>query len=151
MNIPTCFDHPADDPILLLHKWQVDICSGNRCAATVLAYLVSVYESDLQAKSDLTTEYRHYTHEAIERGVLNQYGKAAIVRALKALEQGKIIIKHPAKANQYALCTETINSWLGRSRPQHEQAEQNNPDLEPDDSEAISNPAGETGEAKWLS
>jgi hypothetical protein len=119
MNSPLGINNPADDPALLLRKWQVDICTGNRCAATVLAYFIASYESEETTKPDQTTEYRHYTHEVIEKGTLNLYGKAAIIRALKVLEQKKIIIKHPDKANQYALCIETLNTLL-EQRPRQD-------------------------------
>lgn len=126
MNNPLGINNPADDPALLIRKWQVDICTGNRCAATVLAYLISSCE----------LEYRQYTQETIEKGILNLYGKAAIIRALKVLEQKKIIIKNPDKANQYELCIETMNIWM-------EQRLQQNANPAPDSSEVVLNTAGE--------
>jgi hypothetical protein len=115
-----CITNPAKDSILVLRKWYVDICDGNRCAAAVLSYLIYCHELQFAAETTEQHEesnddeilYQRHSYDDFIKHTLFLYGKASVIRALKLLEEKGIISKETNKPNLYLLHPETLKTWL---------------------------------------
>ena len=101
------FNHPTNEPALVLRRWQYIFCDGNSCAASVLSYLCYWHE----IKSRMAEKYRQqndtaeqhgddrhadesmwqwHTTEQIMDGIMI-YGKESVRQAIAFLEQRGVV------------------------------------------------------------
>lgn len=98
----SCIAHPADEPILVVRQWQVDLCRGNRCAAALLSFfeywhnvkieirkknieanrIAAMHGDEAGAVQDESLVQFHSETELID-GILGFYGREAIAAAIK--------------------------------------------------------------------
>ena len=42
--LPTCINNPGGEFLLVLRKWQIEFCEGNKCAAALLSFLIYFHD-----------------------------------------------------------------------------------------------------------
>ena len=83
----TCVRHPEDEPLIIIHKWQLEFCEGDRIAAALLSFFEYWHniKVDMSRKNRAANDTREmhgdnrdqdetlwqfHTEEDIEQGVL---------------------------------------------------------------------------------
>lgn len=133
----SCIPTIANEPLLLVRKWQVDFCEGNTCAASVLSFFVYWYdiklESNKKNKAINSVANAHgekgtqdvsflqfHTVDDIESGILGFYKVSSIRKAIQLLEKFNVVSvqKNPNpkysfdNTNYFKLNIDTILSFL---------------------------------------
>ncbi|MCK4608854.1 MAG: hypothetical protein KAT71_05200 [Gammaproteobacteria bacterium] len=137
MTMPTCINNPGSELLLVLRRWQVDICDNNKCAAAVLSFLIYFHDvkremirknkqaNDLaelhgDERTQDETIYQFHTIEEITERILGLYGRTAINEGIKLLEKKEIISIHRNpnpkysfdKTRYFLLHPAVCNEWL---------------------------------------
>lgn len=115
----SCISHPPRECLVIIRKWQVEICEGNRCAAALISYfeywhnwkLNSDYQNaklnDLSERAQegrvLSEDvYQFHTLQEIIEGTLGLFGRNSIIDAIKLLEAKTIVTTHHNPNPKYA-------------------------------------------------
>lgn len=135
----SCIRHPEREPLILIRKWQVDFCNGDKCAAALLSFFEYWHniKLDQAAKAKSLNSlpqvphkdgpivaddslYQFHTTEELEDGILHLYKRDKIRKSLDFLvELGAITIhRNPCKRYGYdktkyfLFYPEVMNNWL---------------------------------------
>lgn len=133
----TCIEHPINQPLLLIRKWQLDFCEGNACAAALLSFFeywhcIKLEMSVKNAKANrIAKEHddigyndesllQFHNQQDLNNGILGIYGKNSICEAIKYLEDKEVITTHRNpnprytfdKTKYYLFHPDVCNSWL---------------------------------------
>lgn len=85
----SCIRHPANEPLLIIRKWQVVVCEGNTCAASLLSLFEYWYSIKLekrkQARHANAIAARHGDIGAQDEGLANFQTSEMLVRGLLGL------------------------------------------------------------------
>lgn len=116
MTRSTCIRHPENEPLIVIRQWQVALCEGNTCAASLLSFFEYWHciklEMRQKAQQANAIAQRHgdeghqdeslvqfHTSEDLERGLMGLYKADTIRKAIKFLTERGFIeqIKNPNK------------------------------------------------------
>ncbi len=129
--------HPEDEPLLIIRKWQVAFCDGDRCAAALLSYLEywhnikvaitsrnaranDIAEAHGDTRTQDETLYQFHTAEDFEQGLLHVYARDRIRVALRLLLDKGAITSHANpnprykfdKTRYFLFYPQVVNGWL---------------------------------------
>lgn len=133
----SCIFHPIRDSQIIIHRWQIEFCQGDHCAAALLSF----YEYWHNIKLEIINEniksnkiaIRHggteihentllqfHTYDELVAGILHLYGRNAVISANKLLMKLGVIslsknpnIKYSLDKNRYIkFHPEICNTWL---------------------------------------
>jgi hypothetical protein len=129
--------HPADEPLAVVHKWQLNFCDANQCAAFLLSNFehwhiwkikTDSYNQKLNDIAEQHGEPRRLSEDVwlfkstqgLSDSILNLFGIKTITDALKVLEgKGAISIHacpnknhHYDKRKYFRFYPEVCNEWL---------------------------------------
>jgi hypothetical protein len=133
----SCIFHPISDSHIIIHHWQIEFCEGDHCAAALLSF----YEYWHNIKLEIVKENnkankiakRHgepetydntllqfHTYDELVAGILNLYGRNAVISANKLLMKLRVISisknpnsKYTWDKNRYIqFHPEICNAWL---------------------------------------
>jgi hypothetical protein len=113
----SCIQHPANDRFLTIHRWQLEFCNGNQCAAALLSFFESCHNEQLHAGKDLL---QRHTIEQLVQAILI-FKRDSILAALKLLVARNAIElqKNPNPRLQlekhFRFKPHVINAWLAES------------------------------------
>lgn len=137
----TCIQHPINEPFILIHRWQIEFCQGNYCAAALLSFyeywhnmklcfknypdkffLSNKIPYKLCEETDLLQP--HTSHELISN-ILHLYSRVKIIAANNLLEKlGVIRVEigrdknNPLNRTRYIqFIPDTCNAWLNEHYP----------------------------------
>jgi hypothetical protein len=133
----SCISHPPDEPIAMVHKWQLDFCDDNQCAAFLLSNFehwhiwklkTDSYNQKLNDIAQQHGESRRLSEDVwlfkstqgLSDSILNLFGIKTINDALKLLERKGVISIHacPNKNHYYdrrkyfRFYPDICNEWL---------------------------------------
>ncbi len=136
----SCVIHPDSEPMIIVRKWQLDFCDGNRPAAALLSFFEYWHNIKLEQSKKAKFQnniscvngdagiqdeslYQFHTTEELEAGVL-LYSKDAINTGLKVLVDKKVISIHKNpnpkysfdKTRYFLFVPEVVNAWLMSNR-----------------------------------
>jgi len=103
----SCVIHPAKDPLIIIHHWQVEFCGGDTCAAALMSYFEYWHNVRLDQRekareqNDVAEDHgeprtqdesllQFQSERALEEGVMI-YGARTIRDALKVLAKMGVI------------------------------------------------------------
>lgn len=137
----SCLPHPANEPLVVIRKWQIEFCDGNVCAAALLSFFeywhnVKVSQSEKakhankvaeqhgDAPTQDTSLLQWHTEKELEDGVLI-YGKTAIAAAITKLVHLKAlkVQRNPNKryawdrTRYFTFLPDTLINWLKNRKP----------------------------------
>jgi hypothetical protein len=139
MSKTTCINHPKKETLIIMRTWQVEFCRGNHCAAALLNFYeywhniklamseknvrsndISEMHGDSRAQDETLLQF--HTNEELSEGILNLYGRNAIIQANKLLEELDVIKiqNNPNKRYKfdktlyYEFNPEVCNDWLNQ-------------------------------------
>jgi len=115
----SCVHHPANEPLIIIKKWQVEACDGNHCAAALLSYLeywhnIRIDQSTRSRRQnevaenhgDLGTQdtslFQFHTEADLVSGLLGLFKQDSIRKALVLLAEKKYVSVHRNPNNRYA-------------------------------------------------
>jgi len=136
----SCVQHPINEPLIIIRKWQLEFCDGNKAAATLLSFFEywhnikieqsakSKFQNSISVKHGDTgvqdeSLYQFHTEEDLESGVLI-YERKAIKRGLDILIDKKVISIHKNPNSKYnfdrtryfLFYPEILNAWIKTNR-----------------------------------
>ena len=90
----TCINHPLNEPLIKIHRWQVEMCQGN----TVAAALMSFFEYWHNIKSEMRSRTRrandiaeiHGDHRCQDESLLQFHTEKELVEGIMLAKQDKI-------------------------------------------------------------
>ena len=110
----SCINHPEREALIIIRKWQVDVCGGNHCAAALLSFFEywHNWKLDMQSKASHAnrvakahgdeptqdeTLLQFHTTTQLSEGLLGLFGETKIRTSLEFLaDQGFISVhKNP--------------------------------------------------------
>lgn len=114
-------NHPECDPMIIIRKWQLDFCEGNKAAAALLSFFEYWHNIKLGQLRKVKScgLYQFHTMDELEQGVL-LYSRDTINAGLKILVDKKAISIHKNPNPRYSFdrtrhflfCPPVINAWL---------------------------------------
>jgi len=127
----SCIEHPKRERLLVIHKWQLEACDSNACAAALLSFFeywhnIKVEQSqkakqafDVYGDKQDDTLWQFHTEEDLEAGILI-YRRTAISAAIKLLESKKFLVcgRNPNpkyrfdRTRFFMFCPDVVNSFL---------------------------------------
>jgi hypothetical protein len=136
MPISSCIRHPANEPLVIVRKWQLIACEDNACAAALLSFLEHRYNIKLEqrrkaieandvaemhgeARTQNENLWQWYTEEELEAGIFI-YKRTSIRAALALLEKkGFITISNNPnprykfdKTRFFIFHADKVNEWI---------------------------------------
>jgi len=124
----SCINHPAQENLLILRKWQLDFCNNDQVAAGLISIFEYWHNIKYKKQLNKSIEQRKSTDLLqfhTEKGLINKLMSmtktpACIRRALLFLQEKKIIsiYKNPSKrykfdrTRHFLFHPNTINKWL---------------------------------------
>jgi hypothetical protein len=133
--------HPKRHPLILIHKWQIEACDGDRCAAALLSFFEYWHNIKLDAAlkarqaNDVAevhgdkrvqdeSLYQFHNEKELEEGIM-LYGKTSIGESLKLLVKKKFISIHKNPSERYKFDrtrhflfhSVEVQAWIDRHYP----------------------------------
>lgn len=56
----SCIEHPANEPLILIRKWQYEFCDGNTVAASIIGILHLAHIEEIELSLPATVTDLHY-------------------------------------------------------------------------------------------
>ncbi|NJR63642.1 MAG: hypothetical protein HC769_35620 [Cyanobacteria bacterium CRU_2_1] len=133
----SCVNHPPNETMLVLRRWQLDACDDNHCAATLLSFFI--YWHDIRLEQSKKSDYQNEIAEAhgekgkqdnsllqfhseaeLINGVLGLFKRDSIRKALNLLqEKGYITVQRNPntrykfdKTRYFRLYPERLNQFI---------------------------------------
>jgi len=105
----SCINHPTNEPILVLYKWQVDFCEGDRCAAALLSF----FENQWNMLED-PDQWLTFIEFDFKIGTLLLCSGEKLRKALNLLQsKGVLEIKKASDdSEQFRFKPEVVCKWL---------------------------------------
>lgn len=132
----SCVIHPDCEPMIIVRKWQLDFCNGNKSAAALLSFFEYWHNIKLEQSKKARFQnnianihhdigcqdeslYQFHTMDELEHGVL-LYSRDAINVGLKILVDKKVISIHKNPNPKYSFdrtryflfYPAIVNTWL---------------------------------------
>ena len=115
-----CIRHPAGDPALVIHRWQLLFCDGDHCAAVLLSFFEREYEKALEVGDRSLLVGKPYTEKELEDGILHFYSRKLIRKAIRLLEEkGAISVRRNPdprlrfdRTRYFVYHPEVVERWL---------------------------------------
>jgi hypothetical protein len=151
MTKSTCLRHPENEPLVIIRQWQVAICEGNTCTASLLSFFEYWHSIKLEMREKAQyanavaarhgeaghhdeTLIQFHTSDDLERGLMGLYKADTIRKAIKYLEKRGFIeqVKNPNprysfdKTRHFQFCVDKVANALDdylRSRSKGKQEE----------------------------
>lgn len=155
-----CLPTPSSDRYIIRHKWQVDFCEGNICAAELISYFASWHDIRLnqseksryankiaQTHGDGGTQdeslLQFHSQEELKIALHNAYSVDSIRTGIRLLESKGVISRHRNPNPRYhfdkttyylfnpKVCAEYIDSLkIGNGKQSGQEREQNSSTME---------------------
>ncbi len=97
----SCISHPAKEPLIIIRKWQIEFCNGDRCAAALLSFfeywhnvklnIVEKHRDDEDVPLYVRSTLQFHTEKQLSDGLLGLYGEVSISKSIKLLEKKQVI------------------------------------------------------------
>ena len=103
----SCITHPANEPLIIVRRWQLDFCNGDGCAASLISFFeywhniktcaaqkarasndVAEMHGDTRTQDETVVQF--HSEDDLEKGLL-LYGRTTIAKSLKQLEEKGVI------------------------------------------------------------
>ena len=133
----TCIKHPGKEPLIILRKWQVEACDGDKCAGLLLSFFEYWHniklEQQIKARETNDTAEKHddgrtqdeslyqfHTEKQLEEGLIGLYGRTKIKEALDLLAAKGFISMHTNPNSKYKFDRtrhflfhdDAVNEWI---------------------------------------
>ena len=132
----TCIQHPTNEPLLIIRRWQLDFCEDNHCAAALLSFFEYWHNLRLEINQRGTANRNAQPHgnpaaqdenllqfhsdEQLQAGLLNLYGTMKIRESRRLLIAKGALTEHSNPKPRYAFDRtvyyrfhpEAVNAWL---------------------------------------
>jgi hypothetical protein len=151
----SCVNHPPNETMLVLRRWQLDACDNNHCAAALLSFFIYWHDIRLEQskKSDFQNEIAeahgekgkqdnsllqfHSEAELIE-GMLELFKRDSIRKAINLLQEKGYITVHRNpntrykfdKTRYFRLYPEKLNQFIDDRSSENRQGE-DQPQIQP--------------------
>jgi hypothetical protein len=150
----SCVIHPDCEPMIIVRKWQLDFCNGNKSAAALLSFFEYWHNIKLEQSQKAKFQnsvanlhhdigcqdeslYQFHTMDELEHGVL-LYSRDAINVGLKILVDKKVISIHKNPNPKYSFdrtryflfYPAIVNTWLVINRFDGKQSIVGNPNID---------------------
>lgn len=137
----SCVAHPPDEPLIVIHQWQVDMCDGDTCAAALMSFFeywhnIKVAQSSKAAEANKVAEqhgeegtqdeslWQWHNEKALVAGLVGLYSADKIATSLKSLARlGAVTISTNPNARYkfdrtrfFMFHPEVCNDWLSDNR-----------------------------------
>jgi hypothetical protein len=103
----SCITHPEREPLIVVRKWQIEFCEGDKCAAALMSFFEYWHNHrlDAQGKAEQanaaaekhgdegrqdTTLWQFHTETQLEEGIL-LYSRVTIAKAIALLQTKGVI------------------------------------------------------------
>ena len=118
----TCIQHPANQLFIVIHRWQLDFCDGNRCAAALLSLFERWHNIRLceRSRNPHKSLWHDHTSAQLEKDILI-FKRDTITDSIDTLRSRGAIEVHvengdrssgKAKLWKVLFQPKTINKWL---------------------------------------
>jgi len=137
----SCIQHPAQHPLIIVRRWQIEACEGDVCAAALLSFFEYWHNIKLDARGqakhanavaqnhgdDPTQDeslYQWHDEETLERGVMI-YKRNTIAKSLAVLYAKGFVSRHNNpnpkykfdRTRYFVFYPTTVQAWLDESYP----------------------------------
>lgn len=93
----SCIPHPEKEPLVIIHRWQMEFCEEDACAAALISFFEYWHNLKLAIQSRIKPEFQSeedlwqwHSQDDLSDGILI-YGRKSIAEAIKYLEDRGII------------------------------------------------------------
>jgi hypothetical protein len=164
-----CVNHPTNEPLIVIRKWQVEVCDGNQCAAALISFFEywhniklemseknkkynSVSEMHGDEGTQDTTLFQFHSEKDLEDGILI-YSREAISKSIKILEEKGFLSVHKNpnpkykfdRTRYFMFYPGKLNYWLSNIRSsENRQTTSENSSLSSENRSAITEITSET-------
>jgi predicted transcriptional regulator len=133
----SCVSHPSRESLVIIRRWQVEICDGNQCAAALISYFEYWHNWKLNSDSQNTkindlseregngrvlseNVYQYHKLKEIIEGTLGLFGRNSVINAIKLLKAKSILTTHDSpnqgeKTRYYRFYPEVCAIWLEKN------------------------------------
>ena len=166
MSRSSCVSQPSDEPLVVIKKWQIEVCGGDVCAAALLSFfeywhnfkIDQVKKSKQANKVAIThgfkedaihdeTLYQYHTEKELHDGIMELYSRQAIRDAIKLLIEKNFISVHKNpnpryvfdKTRFFVFKPDMVNDAIRSIRPKMKYVENN------ESQDVVSDPKAENG------
>ena len=138
--LPECINHPANEPIIKIHAWQLKACDGNTCASALLSFFEYWHRIRIQQSakaryqnkiaiahgdepSQDASMLQFHNEEDLERGIMSIGKRDKIRAAIRLLTKKDFISLHRNPSSRYKFDqtryflfhTDKVNAWIAEN------------------------------------